>query len=249
MTPTFPDYSAVPTVRLLTRFVRTTRRGMVLVSLGVIAMISIAAHAQSTGSGGLNSLEDFIKTTQSGRASFSQVVTSPSKDGQAPKIKTSTGSFEFLRPNRFKFIYKKPFEQSIVADGQTLWLYDVDLNQVTSRKLAQVLNGTPAAVIVAAGDLKGLQADFTLTPLPEKAGLQWVEATPKTKEGQLQSIRVGFKPAENKGQKGTELAMLEILDSFGQKSVMTFSQFEVNPTLGAADFQFKPSAGADVIRQ
>ncbi|OYZ03280.1 MAG: outer membrane lipoprotein carrier protein LolA [Polaromonas sp. 28-63-22] len=212
-------------------------------------MISIAAYAQSAGAAGLNSLEDFIKTTKSGRASFSQVVTSPSKDGQAPKIKTSTGSFEFLRPNRFKFIYKKPFEQSIVADGQTLWLYDVDLNQVTSRKLAQVLNGTPAAVIAAAADLKGLQADFTLTPLPEKAGLQWVEATPKTKEGQLQSIRVGFKAVENQGQKGTELGILEILDSFGQKSVMTFSQFEINPALSAADFQFKPPAGADVIRQ
>ncbi|OYY51308.1 MAG: outer membrane lipoprotein carrier protein LolA [Polaromonas sp. 35-63-240] len=234
---------------LLRRFVRAARRGTVLVSLGAVAMISIAAHAQSAGAAGLNSLEDFIKTTKSGRASFSQVVTSPSKDGQAPKIKTSTGSFEFLRPNRFKFIYKKPFEQSIVADGQTLWLYDVDLNQVTSRKLAQVLNGTPAAVIAAAADLKGLQADFTLTPLPEKAGLQWVEATPKTKEGQLQSIRVGFKAVENQGQKGTELAILEILDSFGQKSVMTFSQFEINPALSAADFQFKPPAGADVIRQ
>jgi outer membrane lipoprotein carrier protein len=249
MTPIFPDPGTTPAVPLLRRFVRAARRGTVLVSLGAVAMISIAAHAQSAGAAGLNSLEDFIKTTKSGRASFSQVVTSPSKDGQAPKIKTSTGSFEFLRPNRFKFIYKKPFEQSIVADGQTLWLYDVDLNQVTSRKLAQVLNGTPAAVIAAAADLKGLQADFTLTPLPEKAGLQWVEATPKTKEGQLQSIRVGFKAVENQGQKGTELAILEILDSFGQKSVMTFSQFEINPALSAADFQFKPPAGADVIRQ
>lgn len=249
MTPKFSDLGTAPAVPLLTRFVRAARRGVVFVSFGAVAMISIATHAQSAGSAGLKSLEDFIKTAQSGRASFSQVVTSPSKDGQAPKIKTSTGSFEFLRPNRFKFIYKKPFEQSIVADGQTLWLYDVDLNQVTSRKLAQVLNGTPAAVIAAAADLKGLQADFTLTPLPEKAGLQWIEATPKTKEGQLQSIRVGFKAVENKGQKGTELAVLEILDSFGQKSVMTFSQFEINPALSAAEFQFKPPAGADVIRQ
>lgn len=253
MTPNFSDPGAAPAVLpsalLLPRLVRAARRGMAFVLFGAVAMISIAAHAQSAGATGLHSLEDFIKTTKSGRASFSQVVTSPSKDGQAPKIKTSTGSFEFLRPNRFKFIYKKPFEQSIVADGQTLWLYDVDLNQVTSRKLAQVLNGTPAAVIAAAADLKGLQADFTLRPLPEKAGLQWVEATPKTREGQLQSIRVGFKAVENQGQKGTELAILEILDSFGQKSVMTFSQFEINPALSPADFQFKPPAGADVIRQ
>ena len=213
--------------------------------LAGFAIASIAAGAQTTATDGLKSLENFVKTVKSGRAAFSQVVTSPAKDGQAAKSKTSSGSFEFLRPNRFKFIYRKPFEQSIVADGQTLWLHDVDLNQVTSRKLAQVLGGTPAAVIAAAADLKALEADFTLTPLPERAGLQWVQATPKAKEGQLQSISVGFKATD----KGSELAMLEILDSFGQKSVMTFSQFEVNPALNAASFQFKPPAGADVIKQ
>ena len=209
------------------------------------AIISVAACAQEQGATALKSLENFVKNTKSGRAAFTQVVTSPAKDGQTPKIKTSTGTFEFLRPNRFKFLYKKPFEQSIVSDGETLWLHDVDLNQVTARKLAQVLNGTPAAVIAAAADLKGLQADFTLTSLPEKAGLQWVHAVPKTKEGQLQSITVGIKTTD----KGTELAALEILDGFGQLSVMTFSQFEVNPALAAASFQFKPPAGADVSKQ
>ncbi len=211
----------------------------------LVAIISVAACAQDQGSAALKDLENFVKNTKSGRAAFTQVVTSPAKDGQTPKTKTSSGSFEFLRPNRFKFLYKKPFEQSIVSDGQTLWLHDVDLNQVTARKLAQVLNGTPAAVIAAAADLKGLQADFTLTSLPEKGGLQWVLAIPKTKEGQLQNITVGFKATD----KGTELAALEILDSFGQRSVMTFSQFEVNPTLTAVSFQFKPPAGADVSRQ
>jgi outer membrane lipoprotein carrier protein len=224
---------------------KTTGRARWLLGTLLVAMFSIAAHAQNTGASGLNALEDFIKSTQSGRASFSQVVTSPAKDGQVAKTKASSGSFEFLRPNRFKFIYKKPFEQSIVADGQTLWLHDVDLNQVTARKLSQVMSGTPAAVIAAAADLKGLEADFTLKPLPEKAGLQWVQATPKTKEGQLQSISVGFRPTD----KGSELVMLEILDSFGQKSVMMFSQFEVNPALNPAGFQFKLPAGADVIRQ
>ena len=211
----------------------------------VFAITSIAVCAQEQGAAALKDLENFVKNTKSGRAAFTQVVTSPAKEGQTPKVKTSSGSFEFLRPNRFKFLYKKPFEQSIVSDGQTLWLHDVDLNQVTARKLAQVLNGTPAAVIAAAADLKGLQADFTLTALPEKSGLQWVQAVPKTKEGQLQSITVGLKTTD----KGSELAALEILDSFGQRSVMTFSQFEVNPVLAAASFQFKPPAGADVSRQ
>ena len=214
-------------------------------STSVIAMFSIAACGHSAGATGLESLESFVKNTKSGRAMFTQVVTSPVREGLVAKTRTSTGSFEFLRPNRFKFIYKKPFEQSIVSDGQTLWLHDLDLNQVTSRKLAQALNGTPAAVIAAAADLKGLQADFDLMPLPEKNGLQWVQATPKTKDGQLQSISVGLKPTD----KGSELAALDILDSFGQRSVMTFSQFEVNPALSPASFQFKPPAGTDVIRQ
>ena len=225
------------------------RAAVVYVSAAMFLIASQAVNAgtseQNNVKNGLESLERFVKTTQSGRATFTQIVTSPAKEGQVAKTKTSSGTFEFLRPNRFKFIYKKPFEQSIVADGQTLWLYDADLNQVTSRKLASVLNGTPAAVIAAAADLKGLEADFALSAQPDRAGLQWVLATPKTKDGQLQSIGVGFKATD----KGSELAMLEILDSFGQKSVMSFNQVEVNPALSAASFQFKAPAGADVIRQ
>lgn len=219
------------------RFFPTAAHAMAVLLLG---FFSAAGHAQQ-----LDSLESFVKNTKSGRATFSQVVTSPPKEGQATKTKTSSGTFEFLRPNRFKFVYKKPFEQTMVSDGQTLWLHDVDLNQVSSRKLAQALNGTPAAVIAAASDLKALQADFTLTALPEKNGLQWVQAIPKTKDGQLQNITVAFKTSD----KGTELAALEIVDSFGQRSAMTFSQFEVNPAIGEANFQFKPPAGADVLKQ
>jgi outer membrane lipoprotein carrier protein len=199
-----------------------------------------AAHAD-----GVASLEQFVKTVKSGRADFTQVVTSPPKDGQAPRTKTSTGSFEFLRPSRFKFTYNKPFEQSIVADGQTLWLHDVDLNQVTARKQSTVLGSTPAALIASAPDLKALQADFTLASAPDKDGLQWVLATPKTKDGQLASVRVGLK----QNDKGPELSVLEIQDSFGQRSVLTFNKVEINPALSADAFAFKPPAGADVVRQ
>ena len=192
----------------------------------------------------MEDLASFVKTVKSGRADFSQVVTSPARPGQSARTKTSTGTFEFLRPNRFKFLYQKPFEQSIVADGQTLWLYDVDLNQVTARKQAQLLASTPAALIAAAPDLRALQVDFNLQDAPDKDGLQWVVASPKTKDGQLQSVRVGFKP-----DGGNQLAVLEILDSFGQRSVLTFNKFEANAALPADAFVFKPPAGADVIRQ
>jgi outer membrane lipoprotein carrier protein len=120
------------------------------------AVICIAAYAGLAGAGGLKDLEVFVKTVNTGRADFTQVVTEPAKSGQAPRAKTSSGTFEFARPNRFKFIYKKPFEQNIVADGQTLWLYDVDLNQVTARQQSQVLGSTPAALIAAAPDLRAL---------------------------------------------------------------------------------------------
>jgi outer membrane lipoprotein carrier protein len=210
-----------------------------------IATICIAVYAGWAGAGGLNSLEVFVKTVQTGRADFTQVVTAPAKDGQAPRVKTSNGTFEFSRPSRFKFLYKKPFEQSIVADGQTLWLFDADLNQVTANKQSKVLGSTPAALIAAAPDLRALQADFTLADAPDKDGLQWVTATPKSKDGQLQTVRVGFRA----GEKTADLAALEILDSFGQRSLLSFSKVEVNPRLPADTFQFKTPAGADVIRQ
>ena len=199
-------------------------------------MLALSANAS-----GLDALESFVKNARTGRAAFTQVVTAPAKVGQAARSKTSTGSFEFSRPNRFRFDYVKPFAQTIVADGQTLWLFDADLNQATARSQAAVLGSTPAALIASAADLKALQADFALTPAPDKDGLQWVVATPKGKDGALQSVRVGMK--------GSELAVLEILDSFGQRSVMTFSDMQLNGAIEAAVFQFKPPAGADIVRQ
>ncbi len=213
-----------------------------------IAIVLLAACAGSAWADGLSSLEIFIKTVSSGRADFTQVVTAPAREGQTARSKTSSGTFEFARPGRFKFVYKKPFEQSIVADGQTLWLYDVDLNQVTARKQANALGATPAALIASAPDLRALQADFTLSAAPDQDGLQWLLASPKAKDGQLQAVRVGFRQSE-KAANSRELAALEIIDNFGQRSVLSFSKVEVNPTLSADTFAFKPPKGADVIRQ
>ncbi len=206
-----------------------------------LVAVLLAGCQVSAWADGLKDLEDFVKNTKSGRSEFTQVVTSPAKTGQSARSKTSSGSFEFLRPNRFKFVYQKPFEQTIVADGQTLWLYDVDLKQVTARQQSQALGTTPAALIASAPDLRALQADFTLTAAPAADGLEWVLALPKGKDGQLQSVRVGFRAGA--------LAALEILDSFGQKSTLSFAGFQANTGLDASHFQFKPPPGADVIRQ
>jgi outer membrane lipoprotein carrier protein len=222
--------------------------------LKYLAILFIALKAINTPAAGLNALENFLKSTQSGKADFSQVVTSPAKtevksdtaEKSIAKVKTSSGMFEFSRPNRFKFVYKKPFEQTIVADGTTLWLFDVDLNQVTARKQTQALGSTPAALIATAASLKALEAEFKLQDAPDANGLQWVTATPKAKDGQIQSIKVGLKGAADTG---ISLSVLEILDSFGQRSVISFSNVERNVAFGADNFNFKPPAGADVIRQ
>ncbi|MDR1968880.1 MAG: outer membrane lipoprotein chaperone LolA [Burkholderiaceae bacterium] len=209
-------------------------------------LVALAALTQPVAwAGGLDSLEQFVKTTLSGKADFTQVVTAPAKDGQPPRSKTQRGSFEFQRPGKFRFDYRQPFEQIIVADGQTLWLYDVDLNQVTARHQQQVLGSTPAAIVAAAPDLKTLERDFTLTEEPGRDGQQWVKAVPRSRDGQLQSIRIGLRT----GAKGAELATLEIVDSFGQRSVLSFSHAEMNQPLPPNRFQFKPPAGVNVLRQ
>ncbi|OGB02968.1 MAG: outer membrane lipoprotein carrier protein LolA [Burkholderiales bacterium RIFCSPLOWO2_12_FULL_64_99] len=193
------------------------------------------------------SLRAFVKDVQTGRGEFTQTVTSP--DGK--KTRKSKGSLEFQRPNRFRFAYTTPTEQLIVGDGKQVWLHDVDLNQVTVRPMSESIGATPAALLAGGA----LDKDFTLrnvTALSSSAATaasmplqatswEWVEALPRHKEGQFQSVRVGFR----KGQ----LAALEILDSFGQRSRLDFAQFESKVTLPATRFQFTPPAGADVLRQ
>ncbi len=193
-------------------------------SMSVVSL----AHADP-----VETLRGFVRDVKSGRAQFTQTVTSP--DGA--KKKSSNGSFEFSRPNRFRFAYAKPFEQTIVGDGEKVWIYDADLNQVSSRKLGTAVGATPAALLAGGS----LDKDFDLANLPPKDGLEWAEAKPKVKDGAFQSVRVGFK--------GKDLAALEIIDSFGQKSLLRFEAFAANAPVAVGAFRFTPPAGADVIER
>jgi outer membrane lipoprotein carrier protein len=195
--------------------------------------LALAALLGTAQADAVDTLREFVRDVKSGRAAFTQTVTST--DGARKKI--SSGQFEFARPNRFRFAYSKPFEQLIVADGNKVWIYDTDLNQASSRRIAQALGATPAALL-AGGSLDG---DFVLAPQPAKDGLEWALATPKVKDGPFQSMRVGFR--------GKELAAVEITDSFGQRSNLQFNRFEGNVALDPERFRFTPPAGADVIEQ
>ena len=214
------------------------RRAGALMAFGVWAILP-------THAGGLDALAQFLQHTRSARAEFTQVVTPPPKAGQSVRSKTQTGQFAFVRPGRFRFDYQKPFVQVIVADGQTLWLYDPDLEQVTARKQAQVLANTPAALIASAAELPALERDFQLQEEPASDGLLWVLATPRQRDGSLQSVRVGLRVTE----RAVTLARLDILDNLGQRSQLSFERFEANPAgLSAAQFQFTPPRGVDIVR-
>jgi outer membrane lipoprotein carrier protein len=203
----------------------------ILIAL-MLGCAGVAAHADA-----VDRLRAFIRDVNTGRAQFTQTVTSP--DGAKKKV--SSGSFEFSRPNRFRFAYAKPFEQLIVADGQKVWIYDADLNQASSRKFTSALGATPAALLAGGS----LDKDFDLAAVTgkdaAKDGLDWVQANPKTKDSAFKSVRVGFK--------GKDLAAVEIIDAFDQRSLLQFSQFSSGVSFGADAFRFTPPAGADVIEQ
>lgn len=223
----------------MTCLIRNRLRPLAVLLLAVSPVLSMAQPGDA-----LQLLGQFVRTVQTGRAQFTQTVTSPAREGQVARTRVSSGTFEFARPNRFRFSYTKPYVQTLVADGQMLWLHDPDLNQVTVRKLGDALQGTPAAVIASASDLRGLQTDFELTAQAPAEGLQWVLARPRNREGQLQSLRLGLRATAG----GVELVTLDILDALGQRSLMQFSRFEVQAVVAPAQFQFTPPPGAELIR-
>ncbi len=206
-----------------------------------VAIFFIALSADLSRANGLDSLENFVRNVRSGRSDFVQTVTSPTRAGEAPRIKTSSGSFEFQRPGKFKFQYRKPFEQLILADGTHLWIYDADLNQATQRSQVNAFANTPAALIASASDLSALRSQFILENAADKDGLTWVSAKPKSADSTLQVVRIGFK--------ADALQQLDITDSFGQRSLISFTSLQVNAPLSADSFRFNLPAKAELLRQ
>lgn len=184
-------------------------------------------------------LKSYLQNTKTMSADFSQQLIS--KEGKVGK--TSTGRFELNRkesPGRFRFEYAKPYAQTIVADGKQLWLHDKDLNQVTVRKYAEALAASPAAIL--AGDTN-VEKFYTLKSLEATADTEWLEATPKSKETLFENFKFGFSKGNG------ELTQLELKDSFGQTSRITFSKVKRNEPIAASEFAFTAPAGAEVTQQ
>jgi outer membrane lipoprotein carrier protein len=218
----------------------STRRHLLVRAVSIVLATGAAAatrpasaQAPAASGDGVAALRDFVQRVTSGRAAFSQTVLSP--DGQ--RRRNSSGRLEFTRPGRFRFDYDKPFAQLIVSDGERVWIHDPDLNQASARRASQVLGTTPAAILAGGS----LEADFELIPQPPQDGLTWVLARPRQTGGTIQSLRVGFR--------ARVLTTLEILDSFGQRSVLRFTDFETDVAIDPSRFEFVPPPGTDVIVQ
>lgn len=205
-----------------------------LAKLLAAAAIAIPAIASASA---LDQFKSFVSSTKSAKGEFTQrqvkVV-----EGTTRVSSQSTGSFAFERPGKFIWTYQKPYEQLLQADGDNLYIYDKDLNQVTIKKLGNALGSSPAAILFGSNDL---EKNFTLKDAGAKDGLEWLEATPRTKDTTFDKIGIGLKD-------GVPRAM-ELRDSFGQVSLLTFNRFEKNPPMASGQFKFVVPKGADVFQQ
>jgi len=180
----------------------------------------------------IDRFRSFLQSTQSVKADFEQKVS----DRSGKPVQQSKGSFVLLRPGRFRWTYAKPVDQLIVGDGQRVWIYDRDLNQVTVRRLSKALGSTPAALLAGSSDV---EKAFDLSEAGSRDGLEWLEAKPKDREAGFERIRMGFDTAG--------VRAMELTDNFGQTTVLRFTNLARNPQVDPGQFRFEPPKGADVL--
>jgi outer membrane lipoprotein carrier protein len=190
------------------------------------------ALASAAAASGIDQLRAFVDGARTGKATFRQVVAG--KSGRVPQA--SSGTFAFARPGKFRWSYDKPYAQLLVGDGDKLWIYDRDLNQVIIKKLDRALGATPASLLAGSN---AFERNFVLIDGGNSDGIEFVEAEPKSADTGFDHIRIGFK--ENLPR------TMELHDSFGQLTQLTFDTFERNPAIDPALFRFSPPPGADVI--
>lgn len=194
----------------------------------LLCLLATTAHA-----GAIEKLKQFIAATRSAQASFSQTVL----DQNGKKLQAANGVMQFQRPGKFRWTYQKPYEQIIVGDGAKFWLYDVDLNQVTVKKLDAALGSSPAALLSGNNEI---ERGFSLKEKGTTDGVEWLEATPKSNESQFSAVRMGFNAQ-------SELVQMELNDTFGHKTILKFTAMQHNPKLPEQQFRFTPPVGADVV--
>jgi chaperone LolA len=197
----------------------------------------LAAASFDAAAGAIEQLEGFIQGTRAARANFSQTVT----DEQGKTIQKSSGTLEFSRPGKFRWEYRQPVEQVIVADGERVWIYDKDLEQVTTRKQDKALGSSPAALLAGADEIEQFFSLDAQGKKNKKDKLEWLQAKPYDQDSMFERVRMGF--ANN------TLEVMELYDHFGQKTVIRFSRLERTPKFAPNTFSFTPPKGVDVVTE
>jgi len=201
-------------------------------TLCIALLLLLATHVHA---GGIEKLKQFIGATRAGQATFSQVVL----DQNGRRMQSASGVMQFMRPGKFRWAYAQPYEQLIVGDGRKFWLYDVDLNQVTVRSLDAALGSSPAALLSGSNEI---ERSFVLGEHGSQNGLDWLEALPRASDSSFRRIRMAFDAQAN-------LQVMELLDLFGNTTVLRFSALKRNPVLAPGLFKFEPPAGVDVLSE
>ena len=183
---------------------------------------------------GAERLLGFFNDVKSMQADFTQTVKS---QGFADKD-TSKGVFRLLRPGKFRWDYNQPYKQEIIADGSKLWIYDIDMDQVIVKPLDIVLGQTPAVLLSGTASLAD-RFDIEEVPERDELGLVWVLLRPKDKESSYEKLLLGFANQDVKA--------MELVDSFGQVTLLEFSNLQRNPKIDPNVFRFQPPKGVDVI--
>lgn len=198
--------------------------------LAAAAVLAMAIG--SVQAGGIEALQKFNADTDGISGSFSQSVQSRNK------TRNTQGRFSILRPGLFKWEYTSPYKQTIVGDGSHIWLYDIDLAQITKTAQNQAIGDSPAAIL---SNKDALSASYTLKEDGSAGGIDYVLATPKRSNAGYQYIRLGFK--------GDDLAEMRLKDSFGNQTTIKFNNLNTRPNLSRGQFRFTPPQGVDVLTQ
>ncbi|MCU7931403.1 MAG: outer membrane lipoprotein chaperone LolA [Candidatus Thiodiazotropha sp. (ex Codakia rugifera)] len=181
---------------------------------------------------GPQQLERFLKDLNTLQADFRQTL-EQQDDGP---VYTSHGVFYLKRPGLLRWEYAAPGEQLIVADGDRIWLHDIELEQVSHRSQQAALKGTPAQLL---SDLAPITEHFQVNDLGEQDGLSWVELLPNEKEAQFASVHLALND--------NHLQRMVMIDNFGQTTRFFFDNVQRNPTLNDALFKFVPPSMVDLI--
>ncbi len=197
-----------------------------------LALAAALGFSASAAADSLERFQAYLRTTQAASAKFEQRV----YDREKKLVQESKGSFSFLRPGRFRWRYADPYPQLIVGDGERVWIHDLDLKQVTVRRMAKALGSTPAALLAGSSDI---ERAFELSAAGSRDGLAWLEARPREREAGFERIRLGL------GTTGVEA--MELVDHFGQTTLLRFSDVVRNPQLHPDLFRFTPPKGVDVL--